>query len=335
MAVAGGGVYLLARMAKGLVDRGRPAAILTGVEGRETFVEGSLGYPSGHAAVAAALTLVVTPYLAGQVAVGPDRPARHRPRRDGCTSGRISRSTSIGGAALGVSRRSGGQPDRRRPGARRGAGGAVRSGAGAVTGGDTRPGDARSARQARSATDRAAGAGTPTVAEPRTKKVLQILVSLVLLVAIFWYVFQQFADISEVWAAIQTLTWREIVVLVAVHRVNLFTYWIVIVMATPGHHLSAGGGAHPVDHGGGQFGAGRRRDRRRAHLHDPVVLGLLQVAGHRVDRRHRDLEQLGQAGHPDPRPRPARPAGPARGRPAGRRPARPGRLWSAPSCSSP
>ncbi len=63
MAVAGGGVYLLARVAKGLVDRGRPAAILTGVEGRETFVEGSLGYPSGHAAVAAALTLVVTPYL--------------------------------------------------------------------------------------------------------------------------------------------------------------------------------------------------------------------------------------------------------------------------------
>ncbi len=63
MAVAGGGVYLLARVAKGLVDRGRPAAILTGVEGRETFVEGSLGYPSGHAAVAAALTLVVMPYL--------------------------------------------------------------------------------------------------------------------------------------------------------------------------------------------------------------------------------------------------------------------------------
>jgi membrane-associated phospholipid phosphatase len=63
MAVAGGGVYLLARVAKGLVDRARPAAIVANVEGRETFVEGSLGYPSGHAAVAAALTLVVTPYL--------------------------------------------------------------------------------------------------------------------------------------------------------------------------------------------------------------------------------------------------------------------------------
>jgi undecaprenyl-diphosphatase len=66
MATAGIGVYLLARVAKGIVDRGRPAALLTGVEGRETFVAGSLGFPSGHAAVAAALTVVVTPYLFGR-----------------------------------------------------------------------------------------------------------------------------------------------------------------------------------------------------------------------------------------------------------------------------
>lgn len=63
MAIAGGGVYLLARLAKDLVTRERPAALLDGVQSRETFVEGSLGYPSGHVAVAAALTLVVTPYL--------------------------------------------------------------------------------------------------------------------------------------------------------------------------------------------------------------------------------------------------------------------------------
>jgi putative heme transporter len=69
---------------------------------------------------------------------------------------------------------------------------------------------------------------------PRTKKVLQVLVSLVLLVLIFRYVFAQFADISEVWAEIQTLTWREIAVLIVATAWNLFTYWIVVVIATPG-----------------------------------------------------------------------------------------------------
>lgn len=64
MAIGGIGVYLLARVAKRWVDRGRPGALLEDVaEGRETFATGSLGYPSGHAAVAAALTVILTPYL--------------------------------------------------------------------------------------------------------------------------------------------------------------------------------------------------------------------------------------------------------------------------------
>lgn len=66
MAIGGVGVYFLALVAKNIVDRGRPAALLATVEGRETFVAGSLGFPSGHAAVAAALTVVVTPYLSGR-----------------------------------------------------------------------------------------------------------------------------------------------------------------------------------------------------------------------------------------------------------------------------
>jgi undecaprenyl-diphosphatase len=65
MAIAGVGVYLLARVVKGVVDRGRPGELIDGVVSRETFAVGSLGYPSGHAAVAAALTVVVTPYLRG------------------------------------------------------------------------------------------------------------------------------------------------------------------------------------------------------------------------------------------------------------------------------
>ena len=42
---------------------GRPAALLTAVEERELFGADSLGYPSGHAAVAAALTVVVAAHL--------------------------------------------------------------------------------------------------------------------------------------------------------------------------------------------------------------------------------------------------------------------------------
>ena len=64
MVVGGIGVYFLAKVAKGWVDRDRPAALLADVTGgREAFASGSLGYPSGHAAVAAAVAVILTPYL--------------------------------------------------------------------------------------------------------------------------------------------------------------------------------------------------------------------------------------------------------------------------------
>jgi undecaprenyl-diphosphatase len=71
MALAGVGVYFLARLVKEFVQRGRPGALIEGIEARETFAAGSLGYPSGHAAVAAALTVVVTPYLRGAWKIVP------------------------------------------------------------------------------------------------------------------------------------------------------------------------------------------------------------------------------------------------------------------------
>jgi undecaprenyl-diphosphatase len=61
---AGVGVYLLARVIKGAVERGRPGDLLDDVHMREVFGEGSLGFPSGHAAVAAALIVVASAYLA-------------------------------------------------------------------------------------------------------------------------------------------------------------------------------------------------------------------------------------------------------------------------------
>jgi uncharacterized protein (TIRG00374 family) len=72
---------------------------------------------------------------------------------------------------------------------------------------------------------------------PRIKRVLQIAVSIVLLVAIGWYVFRQFADLSEVWAVMRTLTTGEIVALAVATIWNLITYWIVVVIATPGLRL--------------------------------------------------------------------------------------------------
>jgi membrane-associated phospholipid phosphatase len=71
MALAGVGVYFLARLVKQVVERGRPGALLEDIATRETFAPGSLGYPSGHAAVAGALTVVVTPYLRGRWKIVP------------------------------------------------------------------------------------------------------------------------------------------------------------------------------------------------------------------------------------------------------------------------
>jgi membrane-associated phospholipid phosphatase len=63
LAVSGTAVYLLAKIIKEYVARGRPAALLDDVVERETFAPLSLGYPSGHAAVAWAITIVVIAYL--------------------------------------------------------------------------------------------------------------------------------------------------------------------------------------------------------------------------------------------------------------------------------
>ena len=86
------------------------------------------------------------------------------------------------------------------------------------------------------------GLATSAVASPsRARKTVQAVVSLVFLVAIFWFVLRQFADLSEVWTAIQSLTWREVITLFALTVWNLITYWIVVVIATPGLTLTQAG----------------------------------------------------------------------------------------------
>jgi membrane-associated phospholipid phosphatase len=65
LAISGVTVYVLAKVIKGYVDRGRPSALVEGVVEREPFSPESLGYPSGHAAVAWAITIIVLACLGG------------------------------------------------------------------------------------------------------------------------------------------------------------------------------------------------------------------------------------------------------------------------------
>jgi membrane-associated phospholipid phosphatase len=60
--LAGGTAYVLAKVVKALVERGRPRALLEGVMLRGVH-EGSEGFVSGHAAVAVALAATASPWL--------------------------------------------------------------------------------------------------------------------------------------------------------------------------------------------------------------------------------------------------------------------------------
>jgi glycosyltransferase 2 family protein len=62
LGTSGTAAWYLAKVVKPLVGRGRPASLLPGVHLRGSE-EGDLGFPSGHAAVSAAMTMVLWPGL--------------------------------------------------------------------------------------------------------------------------------------------------------------------------------------------------------------------------------------------------------------------------------
>jgi uncharacterized membrane protein YbhN (UPF0104 family) len=72
------------------------------------------------------------------------------------------------------------------------------------------------------------------VAATRTKQVLQFAVSVALVAFIIWFVFRQFASVSDVWNVVRTLSTGETALLAVAAIWNLFTYWFVVVVATPG-----------------------------------------------------------------------------------------------------
>jgi putative heme transporter len=84
---------------------------------------------------------------------------------------------------------------------------------------------------------RATGQPRRPWADPRVKRALQVLVSVTLVGFIVWFVFRQFAEVSDVTAVIRELGPAELAVLTLVAGWNLVTYWVVVAVATPGLRL--------------------------------------------------------------------------------------------------
>jgi uncharacterized protein (TIRG00374 family) len=70
-----------------------------------------------------------------------------------------------------------------------------------------------------------------------TKRALQVIVSAVLVVAIFMYAIPRIADYHDVWRTMADLTPLELWSLVALMLFNLLTYWLANMAALPGLRL--------------------------------------------------------------------------------------------------
>ncbi len=66
------------------------------------------------------------------------------------------------------------------------------------------------------------------------ERVVQALVSVVIVAGIFMGVMPQIADYDEVWKAIKAMTSLELISLTLVGLLNLVTYWFVLTAALPG-----------------------------------------------------------------------------------------------------
>jgi uncharacterized protein (TIRG00374 family) len=68
----------------------------------------------------------------------------------------------------------------------------------------------------------------------RPRTVISALVSIVLVVAVFWYFLPQFTSISAVWSSIRAMTWLEVATLAVAAVWNLTTYLLVNISTMPG-----------------------------------------------------------------------------------------------------
>jgi len=69
--------------------------------------------------------------------------------------------------------------------------------------------------------------------QSRNRRIIQGLISLVLVVGIFWFVFRGI-DFAQVWAHIRAMTWIEMATLLLAAFWNLATYALVWMSVTPG-----------------------------------------------------------------------------------------------------
>ncbi len=76
-----------------------------------------------------------------------------------------------------------------------------------------------------------------TTPPPKTRRIVQSVISIVVVVAIFAGVMPRIADYTEVWGTVRSLTWLESISLGIVALWNLATYWFVLVAALPGLRL--------------------------------------------------------------------------------------------------
>jgi len=79
-----------------------------------------------------------------------------------------------------------------------------------------------------------AGRRAPLWSRPGVRRTASILVSVALVIVVFWYFIPQFAAVSDIWASIRSMTWLELVILGIATVWNLCTYLIVMVITMPG-----------------------------------------------------------------------------------------------------
>ena len=89
-------------------------------------------------------------------------------------------------------------------------------------------------------TDPEEPAPAPTRKSTR-RRVIQAVLSLALVVAIFVFVLPQVADVSKVWSNIRAMTWLELTTLLLIAVWNLATYWLVWMACLPGLGLGQAG----------------------------------------------------------------------------------------------
>ena len=66
------------------------------------------------------------------------------------------------------------------------------------------------------------------------RRLVQAVLSLAVVVAIFVFALPRVADFSSVWESIGEMSWVELATLTAVAAWNLVTYWFVMVASVPG-----------------------------------------------------------------------------------------------------